>query len=136
MKGRGDMMDGTPRNVLTRTGASLPSLPHGPGAPYEKIAVVGAGAWGTALAVVARVAGRRVSLWGRDAALMAGIAATGRNERHLAGIDLPDGIHATSDLAAALARADAVLLVTPSHTLREMARAIRSHLAPGVPIAL
>ncbi len=98
--------------------------------------MLGSGAWGTALAVVARVAGRQVSLWGRDATLTAGISATGRNDRHLPDIDLPGGIEATSDLAAAVTNSDALLMVTPSRTLREMAQSVRPHLSPGVPIAL
>lgn len=113
-----------------------PAAPRGQCQPYEKITVLGAGAWGTALAVVARVAGRQVRLWGRDAALVAQIATTGRNERHLPGIDLPEGLEATSDLSAALQDSDAVLLVTPSHTLRDMARSIRPYLPDGIPVAL
>ncbi len=129
-------MDGTPRDGLDKRDTIRVAAPRGPSVPYGKIAVIGSGSWGTALAVVARVAGRRVSLWGRDAALMQDIAATGRNTRHMPDIDLPAGIDATADLAEALAGAEAILLVTPSHTLREMAAKIRPHLARGAPVAL
>jgi glycerol-3-phosphate dehydrogenase (NAD(P)+) len=112
------------------------STQRGPSMPYGKIAVFGSGSWGTALAVVARVAGRRVGLYGRDARLMRDIAATGHNARHMPDIELPPGIEPTADLTEALAGAGAVLLVTPSHTLRDMAATIRPHLAPGVPVAL
>jgi glycerol-3-phosphate dehydrogenase (NAD(P)+) len=104
--------------------------------PYARIAVVGAGAWGTALAAVARRAGQTVRLWGRDAAHMRDIAATQSNARFLPGLTLPDGIEATADLARALAGAEAVLLVTPSTSLRAVAAAMRPHLPAGVPVAL
>jgi glycerol-3-phosphate dehydrogenase (NAD(P)+) len=129
-------MDASLSDRRTQPAEVRPAAPRGQSQPYDRITILGAGAWGTALAVVARVAGRGVTLWGRDDALTSAIAATRRNDRHLPDIDLPEGIEATSHLAAALDGADAVLLVTPSHTLREIARAIRPHLAPGVPVAL
>lgn len=104
--------------------------------PYGRLAVLGAGAWGTALAAAARRAGRDVALWGRDAALMADIAATDLNRRYLADAPLPAGLRATADLAEALAGAEAVLMVTPSRSLRAMARAMAPHLQPGAPVVL
>lgn len=134
--GRAYAMDASLNDGRILRTAARATAPRGQCQPYGKITVLGAGAWGTALAVVARVAGRQVSLWGRDAACLAQIAATGRNERHLPGIDLPGGIEATSDLSVALKDSDAVLLVTPSHTLRDMARLIRPHLPKDIPVAL
>ena len=104
--------------------------------PYSRIAVIGAGAWGTALATVARRAGRDVTLWGRDPAVLRSITENRQNVRYLPGIDLPEGITATSDMAVALSGADAVMLATPSHTIRNMSRTIGRHLAPGTPVAL
>jgi glycerol-3-phosphate dehydrogenase (NAD(P)+) len=103
---------------------------------YPKIAVLGAGAWGTALAAVARRAGREVRLWARDGAALSRIAATGRNESYLEGIDLPDGLICEPEIARAIEGADCVLMVTPSRTLREMARRIAPHLERRVPVVL
>lgn len=104
--------------------------------PFSRIAVIGAGAWGTALASVARRAGRDVTIWGRDEEVVRTINERDRNERYLPGIDLPSGIRATTDLAEALAGAEAVMLVTPSHTMREMGRRMAEHLNEETAIAL
>ncbi|WP_116131966.1 NAD(P)H-dependent glycerol-3-phosphate dehydrogenase [Tropicimonas sp. IMCC34043] len=104
--------------------------------PFETIAVVGAGAWGTALALVAREAGREVRLWGRNNEDIATMTKTGQNMRYLPGIHLPEGIEATADMGAALSGADCVLLVTPSVTLREICRQCAPHLGEGVPVVL
>ena len=103
---------------------------------YPTIAVLGAGSWGTALAAMARKAGREVRLWGRDAEALAEMAASGRNERYLEGIDLPAGIAFEPDLEKALSDANCVLMVTPSRTLREMARKMAPHLARHAPVVL
>ncbi|EKE44010.1 glycerol-3-phosphate dehydrogenase (NAD+) [Oceaniovalibus guishaninsula JLT2003] len=104
--------------------------------PYDRIAVIGAGAWGTALASVARRAGREVALWGRDADVARAITERAENPVYLAGLPLPPGIAATTDMAAALRDAQAVLIVTPSVTLREICAAMRPHLPQAVPLAL
>jgi glycerol-3-phosphate dehydrogenase (NAD(P)+) len=104
--------------------------------PYPVIAVVGAGAWGTALAAIARQAGRDVRLWGRNPGDLARIVETGRNEKYLEGIDLPRGIVCEPDLGRALDGAACVLMVTPSRTLRDMARRMAPHLGRGVPVVL
>ncbi|SDF04790.1 glycerol-3-phosphate dehydrogenase (NAD(P)+) [Salipiger thiooxidans] len=104
--------------------------------PYTRLAVIGMGSWGTALAAVAASAGCEARLWGRRETLAAAIAETRQNPDHLPGIDLPAGLYPTSDLAEALDGAEAVLIVTPSHTLRDMTRAMKPHLPDGVPIAL
>ena len=104
--------------------------------PYDTLAVIGAGSWGTALAATAARAGRKVRLWARDPELVRAIAETGENPRYLPGIALPDGIAATADLAEAVRGADAVLLVVPSRAIRETARAIAPHVAADAPVAL
>ncbi len=104
--------------------------------PFGRIAVIGSGAWGTALASVARRAGRRVVIWGRDAETVAAIRDRQENPRYLPDIALPEGIEATTDMDVALAHAEAVLIVTPSNTLREVCARMRPHLPPGVPVAL
>lgn len=63
-----------------------------------KVAVLGAGAFGTALAVALALGGRRVTLWARDAGHVAEMQATRRNDRRLPGVTLPDGLTVTADL--------------------------------------
>ncbi len=104
--------------------------------PYDRIAVIGAGAWGTALASAARQAGRHVTQWGRDARIIDAIRTTARNPAYLPDIPLAPGIQATTNLATCLTGAQAVLLVTPSHSLREICAALSPHLPPGVPLIL
>ncbi|QUS37069.1 NAD(P)H-dependent glycerol-3-phosphate dehydrogenase [Falsirhodobacter algicola] len=102
--------------------------------PYERIAVIGGGAWGTALAAVAARAGRQVRLWMRDPELARTIAETRTNPRYLGKIGLPHGLEPVTDMARALEGAEAVLLVTPSVTIREMGAELGRLAAPGVPI--
>jgi len=104
--------------------------------PYTKVCVIGAGSWGTALASVARRAGRETAIWGRDPATVTAINTSRENPKYLPGIELPDGIQATTDMAEALDGAEAVLLVTPSRTLRDICLQMRPHLGEGVPVAL
>jgi glycerol-3-phosphate dehydrogenase (NAD(P)+) len=78
-----------------------------------RIAVLGAGAWGTALARLLGRNGHTVALWARDADHAAAIAAAGENVRHLAGAALGPRVRATSDLAAAVEGVDAVVLAVP-----------------------
>ena len=86
----------------------------------EQSAVIGAGAWGTALAIHAARAGRRVTLWARDPGRAAAMAVARRNPR-LPGVALPETVQVTSDHAA---DADILLLAVPMQHLR--ARAARS----------
>ncbi|MCE0504731.1 NAD(P)-dependent glycerol-3-phosphate dehydrogenase [Roseivivax sp. GX 12232] len=104
--------------------------------PYDRITVIGMGAWGTALAAVAASAGREVRLWGRRADLARDINETRVNTRHLPDAHLPEGILALTDLPAALEHSEAVLLVTPSRTLRKVCAELRPYLPQGVPLVL
>jgi glycerol-3-phosphate dehydrogenase (NAD(P)+) len=81
-------------------------------------AVMGAGAWGTALAKVLADAGNDVTLWARRPELADEINDTRRNTGYLGDVELPKSIRATSDAAAALADACTVLLAMPAQTLR------------------
>ena len=87
-----------------------------------KIAVLGAGSWGTALAALMARHGHAVTLWGRDAKVAAAIDQQHENTRYLPGIPLPDNLRATTDLAASLQNADLVLVVVPSHAFTETLR--------------
>ncbi|MEL7215084.1 MAG: NAD(P)H-dependent glycerol-3-phosphate dehydrogenase [Pseudomonadota bacterium] len=115
-----------------------PAAPPGPktAEPYPSITVIGHGSWGTALAATAARAGREVRLWGRRPEVTAEINAHATNSTYLPEAALPDGITATDDIAAAVAAADAVLLVTPSKSLREMCTKIAPDLKPGTPVVL
>jgi glycerol-3-phosphate dehydrogenase (NAD(P)+) len=99
---------------------------------YQNVAVIGAGAWGTALAAVAARAGRDVILYARDAAAAAAMTTSRENPR-LPGVPLEQRIAVTGDLGLA-ARADIVLLVVPAQHLREAAAALAVHLRPNTPV--
>ena len=101
----------------------------------DKIGIIGAGAWGTALAATARRAGRAVVLWAHEPEVAAAIAATGRNDSYLPGIALDPGIETTTDLARAT-DADAVLLVTPAQHLGAVCAAAAAHWRAGVPAVI
>ena len=83
-----------------------------------RVAILGAGAWGTALAVQAARAGAAVALWARDPARAAAMAAARENPRHLPGIPLPESVVPTGDAAAALAGAEFAILAVPAQHLR------------------
>jgi glycerol-3-phosphate dehydrogenase (NAD(P)+) len=100
-----------------------------------RIGVMGAGAWGTALAVAARRAGSAVVLWARDPALVQTINRDHENPRYLPGIALDPAIRATGDPAEAAA-ADALLLVTPAQNLRQIAGLLAPHLAADRPLVV
>src|SRR6185437_7961430 len=100
--------------------------------PLNRVCVIGAGAWGTALADVAARAGRDVTLYARDAATAAAISATRDNPR-LPGIPLDRGIVVTHDLAAA-GRVDIVVIAVPAQNTRAAVAALAPHLADRTPV--
>ena len=99
---------------------------------YERIAVVGGGAWGTALALTCTRAGRSVSLWESDPANAAHLAVH-RESRFLPGVRLDDRIAVVADLAEA-ARAEAILLVVPAQAVRAVTKALSPLLTPRTPV--
>jgi glycerol-3-phosphate dehydrogenase (NAD(P)+) len=102
---------------------------------FGRIAVVGAGAWGTALANVAARAGLRPVLWGRDPVQMTIIAAGRRNMAYLPDVEVDAAVEiAAGELAAAAAGAEAVLLVVPAQAVRPVAAGLAGILASGVPV--
>jgi len=90
----------------------------------KRVAVVGGGAWGTALALVAARAGREVTLWARDPVIVAAINRERENPVYLPGIALDPPIAATTDAAAALLGAEAVLIAVPAQFLRGVVAAL------------
>ncbi|UCI08375.1 NAD(P)H-dependent glycerol-3-phosphate dehydrogenase [Mesorhizobium sp. B1-1-8] len=100
-----------------------------------RVAVLGGGAWGTALALAMLRAGHDVQLYARDEETVAAIGR-GENTRYLPGITITSGVFATSDIAAALDRVDCVLAVTPAQSLRAVLDVARGHVPQGVPVVL
>jgi len=102
--------------------------------PFSHIAVLGAGAWGTALALAALGAGRKTTLWVREEDVLAALKA-GEDNRFLPGVKLPKELAVTGDLAEAC-RADALLLVVPAQVMRGFADSLRPHLKPSQPVVI
>jgi glycerol-3-phosphate dehydrogenase (NAD(P)+) len=98
----------------------------------QRIVVIGAGAWGTALANCAARAGRDVTLWARDPAAVSHMAGHGETPR-LPGVRLEERVAPTGAIQDA-AHADAVLLVVPAQELRVVAGAIAPYVKAGVPV--
>lgn len=107
---------------------STPALRDAP------IAVLGAGSWGTALAVQFARGGRRVRLWGRDAAQLEEMAARRSNERYLPGTPFPPSLALETELSGALNAARDVLIVVPSHALRALLTQLAPLLAPEMQV--
>lgn len=97
--------------------------------------MIGAGAWGTALALAAVQAGQKVTLWAREPEVVAAINSTHENARFLPGVLLPAALRATSDLAHA-AGADALLLAMPAQHLRATLGAIGPSRNADAPLVL
>jgi len=101
----------------------------------QRIAVIGAGAWGTALAEMLAAGGRDVRLWCRRPALAERITAGRENADYLAGLRLSANLTATA-AAADLGDAELVLMVTPAQALGEVAAALAPHLPPAAPVLI
>jgi glycerol-3-phosphate dehydrogenase (NAD(P)+) len=102
---------------------------------YSHIAVIGGGAWGTALALAAVQAGAKALLWARESAVVDSINGGHENAQFLPGIALPPAIAATGNLAEA-ARAPALLVVVPAQHLRAVLKDLAPRIAPGTPLML
>jgi glycerol-3-phosphate dehydrogenase (NAD(P)+) len=96
-----------------------------------RVAVLGAGSWGTAFGKVLADAGAEVTLWGRRSELTDQIQRDHVNSEYLPDIALPQSIQATSDGEKALAGAEVVVLALPSQSLRELLGGLREHLPPA-----
>ncbi|MEY2510238.1 MAG: glycerol-3-phosphate dehydrogenase [Verrucomicrobiota bacterium] len=88
-------------------------------------AIIGAGGWGTALAVLWSKRGNAITLWGNDPERAAKLRETRENSEYLPGVTLPDAIHVTSDLADC-SSADLIVFVTPSVALRSVAKRLQA----------
>jgi glycerol-3-phosphate dehydrogenase (NAD(P)+) len=99
------------------------------------IAVLGAGSWGTALALQLDRSGSRCILWDRDTENVLKIRSERFNQRYIPDVEIPSSIQVETDCLEAVKAADHVLMVTPSHAFASVIRDIRKVLVPGQGIA-
>ena len=102
----------------------------------KRIGIIGAGAWGTALAMVARRAGLDVVIQAHEPEVADAINGAHENPTYLPGVKLDKKIRATAEVAVAAAGAEALLLVTPSQFLRGVAKSLAGDLEPGLPAVI
>lgn len=117
-------------------GTRPPAPNHGAPAPAEagdrrSVAILGAGSWGTALAMQVARCGHRAVLWGRDAGQVEAMRSTGSNERFLPGLRFPPGVEPESSLAEAVTASDEVVVAVPSHAFTAIVETIAAHLHAG-----
>ena len=99
-----------------------------------KVAVIGAGSWGTAAAGLVAPHATKVVLWAHSEEVASGIRDNGRNPRYLKGYDLPTNVTASSDIAECLREAEACLIVVPSSHLRATSRTMAPYVSSDLPI--
>lgn len=99
-----------------------------------KVAVIGAGSWGTAVAWLLGEKAYDVTLWAREPEIAEGVNTDGRNPMFLTDVQLAPGVRATHEIGEAVQDATAVVIVTPSHGVRGVAEAMSAHLASSVPV--
>src|SRR5438034_993504 len=99
-----------------------------------KISVLGAGAWGTALARLLQQRGNNVTLWGHRAAHLEEIRRTNRNESFLPGIEVPREIKLEVNLTNAVSKAECVVVAIPSKAFREVTGALKNF--PGTIVSV
>jgi glycerol-3-phosphate dehydrogenase (NAD(P)+) len=98
------------------------------------ITVLGAGAWGTALAALLQRGGNAVTIWGHDRTHLDELRQSGRHERYLPGIELPTDWLLEADIAKALQQAEAVVVAVPSKAFRKVTTALETF--PGLVISV
>jgi glycerol-3-phosphate dehydrogenase (NAD(P)+) len=98
-----------------------------------RVAVVGAGSWGTTVAALA-CGNTPTVLWARRPELAVEIASHHTNSAYLPGFDLPPELHATADLEEAVCGADVLVMGVPSHGMRATVRELASYVRPWIPI--
>lgn len=101
----------------------------------NKIAIIGAGSWATALAISLAGKGFQVSMWSRGSELIQEIRATGENCRYLPGVAFPENINISTDMEKVLNDSSAVVFGVPSHAFRNVLRAAMPHI-PGSSIVV
>jgi glycerol-3-phosphate dehydrogenase (NAD(P)+) len=101
----------------------------------QSVGIVGAGAWGTALAITSRRAGRDVLVWAYEPQTLSDINQNHRNETYLPGVALDPAIEATGRLNE-VANCDLLLIVTPAQHVREIAEELAPYLKPSQPLVI
>lgn len=115
--------------VVARTGDRA----RAPEVGVTRVAVIGAGSWGTAVAAIT-AGNARTTLWARRPELAAEIDAVHENSAYLPGVRLPDTLHATASLDEACGEADVIVLGVPSHGMRAVLTDAQSYIGPKVPV--
>jgi glycerol-3-phosphate dehydrogenase (NAD(P)+) len=100
----------------------------------SRVGIVGGGAFGTAMACVARRSGHEVALWAREPEVVAEINAARRTSRFLEGVEIPSGVSATGELQAAARGVEFLLLAPPAQHMRALSESLRQWLEPGTPV--
>ncbi len=100
-----------------------------------KITVLGAGSYGTALAICLARNGHKTLLWGRDASQVDDMVSARENTKYLADCPFPDSLQPVSDLATAINASDNILVVVPSHAFGDMLKQIKPYLKSSAKIA-
>jgi glycerol-3-phosphate dehydrogenase (NAD(P)+) len=103
--------------------------------PKPTVAVLGSGSWGTALAVHLARTGHRAILWGIETDELNAMAHDRANRRYLPGVELPEGVEIEHDFERAVAHAEQLLIVVPSHAFREVLERLKPVLRPGQRVA-
>jgi glycerol-3-phosphate dehydrogenase (NAD(P)+) len=101
----------------------------------EPMTVIGAGSWGTALAIQLAREGHPTRLWGRNGARLDAMRLARRNDYYLPGAAFPDALQVTNELTLALSGARDALIAVPSHAFRETLESVKPHLDPDTRIA-
>jgi len=97
----------------------------------KRIAIIGAGSWGTALAILAARNRHQVSLWAREQEVARGIQETRKNPFYLSQFELPAAVRPTTSIDEALEGADFAIIVVPSHAMREVVGGMRDFIKPA-----
>src|SRR3954447_25764694 len=96
-----------------------------------RLAVIGAGNWGTTLAVIYARLGHDVVLWDRDSARVHAMHESRENTRYLPAVQLPEALRVTSDLAAVIPDCALIVLAVPAQAVRAMVTQLRPYLPSG-----
>src|SRR5207244_115649 len=102
--------------------------------PAGPVAVIGAGAWGTALAWLLAEKGERVRLWAFETEVAKEIASERENRSYLSGVRLPEALEATNSLGGGVRGVSTMIFVVPSHAAESVLGKLAPAIPPGVPI--